>query len=311
MSFLSYAYTNEVTFAPLQTSMHESDLVAGAEAQQRRACSPRSMYSLATAVGASYGYLTLGVDMLKAWDPGHQGSRTKGHSIQTFYHQHCARTLHLLRCKVGVYQFCSFIFSCLDPFSHKVVMDMEIQFLHDSFTERDPRLLMGHIQRMAFGEAPFFAATLGLVYEKLVEKAFARPVPSGFGFGKSVEVESVADPCSTLQASSSVSGTPQTSTSSNASSVSSSVPKTPSRRPKPVSPSVGLRLAWVQCHRCFFSAGLGDLSDGLYCPQCPPEDLRGSLSMQCSLCGTIRTARRDICPKLGCGAIFSRSKKKK
>ena len=85
MSLLSYAYTNEMSFAPLQTSMRKSDSVAGAEVQRRRPCSPRSMYSLATAVGASYGYLALGADMLKAWDPGHQGGRTKGHSIQTFH----------------------------------------------------------------------------------------------------------------------------------------------------------------------------------------------------------------------------------
>jgi len=204
----------------------------------------------------------------------------------------------------GHLRFCSFVFSRLDLFSHKAVMDMEIQFLHDNFTEKDPMLLMGHIQRMAFGEAPFFATTLGLVYEKLVEKAFARPVPSGFGFGKSVEVESVADPCSTLQAPISVSPAPPTSTSSNASSVSSFVPQTPSPRPDPVPPSIEPRLAWLQCHRCFFPAMLGELSDGLCCPRCPSRDVRGSPFMQCPSCRTIRTARRDICPKLKCGVRF-------
>ena len=52
-------------------------------------------------------------------------------------------------------------------------MDMEIESLHKSFTEKDPELLMEHIQRMAYGETPLFATTLSFVYDKLVEKAFA------------------------------------------------------------------------------------------------------------------------------------------
>ena len=51
---------------------------------------------------------------------------------------------------------------------------MEIEFLHQKFTEKDPKLLMDHIQRMASGEAPFFATTLGVVYDKLAEKAFPK-----------------------------------------------------------------------------------------------------------------------------------------
>ena len=183
-------------------------------------------------------------------------------------------------------------------------MDMEIQFLHENFTEKNPMLLMRHIQRMASGKAPFFATTLGLVYEKLVEKAFARPVPSGSGLGKSAEVESVADPCSPLQPSISVSGAPSTSTFSNASSVSPLVLQTPSPRPEPVPPSIAPRFAWVQCHRCFLPARLGDLYDGLNCPRCPPRDVRGSAFMQCSLCRTIRISRGDTCLKPKCGARF-------
>ena len=75
-----------MTFAPLQTSIRRSGPGAGAEAQQQRACSPRSMYSLATAVGVSYRYIALSADMLKAWDPGNQGGCAKGHPIQTFHH---------------------------------------------------------------------------------------------------------------------------------------------------------------------------------------------------------------------------------
>ena len=73
-------------FAPLQTSMRKSGPVAGAEVEQQRVCSPRSMYSLATAVGVSCGYIALSADMLKDWDPGHQGGCANGHSIQTFHH---------------------------------------------------------------------------------------------------------------------------------------------------------------------------------------------------------------------------------
>ena len=71
MTFLSYAYTDEMTFAPLQTSMRKGGPVAGARMQQ--ACSPRSMYSLATAVSISYEDVALSADMLKAGDPRNQG----------------------------------------------------------------------------------------------------------------------------------------------------------------------------------------------------------------------------------------------
>ena len=62
---------------------------------------------------------------------------------------------------------------------------MEIQFLHKNLTEKDPKLLMDHIKKMASREAPFFATTLSLVFDKLVEKTSPRPVPSGFSFGGS------------------------------------------------------------------------------------------------------------------------------
>ena len=104
MTFLSYAYTDEMIFAPLQTSMRKSDPVAGAEVQRWRPCSPRSMYSLATAVGSSYRCIALGTDTLKAWDPRRRGGCTEGHPIQTFHHQYRARTLHFLRCEVGIYR---------------------------------------------------------------------------------------------------------------------------------------------------------------------------------------------------------------
>ena len=115
MSLLSYAYTDEMIFAPLQTLMCESDPVKGAEVQQHWSCSPRSMYSLATAVGVSSRYITLSADMSKAWNPRRQGACFQGHPIQTLHRQHRTGNVYFLRCKVGIYRLCSFVSSHLDP----------------------------------------------------------------------------------------------------------------------------------------------------------------------------------------------------
>ena len=85
-------------------------------------------------------------------------------------------------------------------------MDMEIQFLLKNFTEKDPKLLMDHVRRMASGEAPFFATTLSLVYGKLVEKVFTRPTSSSSGTSgleKPTEGQGVIIPSLPPQASSS------------------------------------------------------------------------------------------------------------
>ena len=70
------------------------------------------------------------------------------------------------------------------PSSHKEVLDMEIQFLHERAIEEDPKLMINCIQKMVSREAPFFPTTLSLVYDKLVERAFVThtlfdPRPSG------------------------------------------------------------------------------------------------------------------------------------
>ena len=83
-------------------------------------------------------------------------------------------------------------------------MDMEIQLLYESLSKKDFKLFLEHVQRMGSGEAPLFATTLSLVYDKLVEKAFARPIPSGSGVGKPAEVQSVADPRTPFQAPTSI-----------------------------------------------------------------------------------------------------------
>jgi len=54
---------------------------------------------------------------------------------------------------------------------------MEIQFLHEEFTKKDPKLLIDHVQRMMSGEAPLFSTTLSLVYDRLLEQAFPEDIP--------------------------------------------------------------------------------------------------------------------------------------
>ena len=67
--------------------------------------------------------------------------------------------------------------------SHTAVMEMELKFFRRNSTEQNPRSLVDHIQKMKSGEAPFFPATLGLVYDTLFSKVFPQPVASGSGLG--------------------------------------------------------------------------------------------------------------------------------
>ena len=53
MCLFCYAYTNEMNFAPLQTSSHEGGSVVDAGSHLQPSCSPRSMYSLTSTVGTS------------------------------------------------------------------------------------------------------------------------------------------------------------------------------------------------------------------------------------------------------------------
>ena len=178
-------------------------------------------------------------------------------------------------------------------------MDMEIEFLLKSFTEKDPKSLVEHIQRMACGEAPFFSTTLSLVYDKLVERAFAQSIPSGSRLGKSAEVQSVVDPCSPFQASPSASSVPLTPVSSYPPSFSA-----PDPDPEPAPPGTP-PLAWLRCNQCHEPARLKDLFDGTRCPQCPSRSARkGRPYMECSLCRVVRATRRNNCIRIVCGARF-------
>ena len=184
-------------------------------------------------------------------------------------------------------------------------MDMEINFLHECFSKKDPKQLMDHIQRMGSGEAPLFAKTLGLVYDRLIEKTFTRPVPFGSGLGKSVEVQSVADPAPPPEASSSISSVPPTPIGTSGTLPFSPQPPAPSPIPIPVSLNASSRLAQLVCVQCRESAFLAVLYDGLRCPQCPPRSGgRGRPWMRCQLCSTVRAEPRTNCIKNSCQARF-------
>src|SRR5882762_10457549 len=56
-------------------------------------------------------------------------------------------------------------------------MEMEIEVLYN-FVEKDPKLLMDHIQSVASGEVSFYPITLGLVYDRLIGSVFPKHTPS-------------------------------------------------------------------------------------------------------------------------------------
>ena len=184
-------------------------------------------------------------------------------------------------------------------------MDIEIKFLHECFAKKDPKQLMDHIQRMGSGDAPFFAKTLGLVYDRLIEKTFTRPAPSGSGLGKSVEVQSVADPAPPPKAPSSISSVPPTPIGTSSTLLVSPQPPAPSPLPIPVSTNSSSRLARLVCNQCGESASLADLYEGLRCPQCPSRGGgRGRPWMRCQLCSTVRAESRTNCIRNSCQARF-------
>ena len=180
--------------------------------------------------------------------------------------------------------------------SHDAVMDMEIQFLLKNFTEKDPKLLMDHIRRMASGEATFFATTLSLVYDKLIEKAFTRPTPSSSSFEKLTEGQGDIIQSLPPQASSSTSIDPPPS--------SLQVPS-PEPEHEPAPSSTTPPRAWLRCNQCGNLAGIGDLYDGDRCPECPSRGVkRGRPHMYCQLCNATQILHRADCARRACRAIF-------
>lgn len=181
-------------------------------------------------------------------------------------------------------------------------MDIEIQFLHEAFPGKGPKLLVDHIRRMGSGEAPFFSKTLSLVYDKLVEKTVAPPVPSGSGLGKSIEIQETVVDNTPPQASTFTLPT----SSSSGTAPSSSQPPIPIPAPasRPVS-SLDERSVWLVCYQCGEPASLEELYGGLRCPTCPSRGpKKGRPYMKCQLCDAGRPERRDRCMRKACQVKF-------
>ena len=198
---------------------------------------------------------------------------------------------------------------------------MELQLLHERPAEKDLKSLMDYIQRMASGEAPFFSTTLSLVYDKLVENAFANPTfgsvpekptgsqgittptpPSQASTSTSSIVShttiNAATSSSNLQAPASVCGLapPRPTTNPVASSSDLQVP-TPVRWPTlQITPA---NSVWLKCVQCGELAQLRDLYNGLRCPRCPGIGKKRPL-MRCTACFVMRTVDKAICDGRNC-----------
>ena len=145
-------------------------------------------------------------------------------------------------------------------------MEIEIEFFHKNFTKKDPKSLTDHIQIMALGEAPFFPATLGLVYGKLFRKTLAQPVASKSSLRRPANAE-VA--------------------------------------PFPATPGTTVRAELLKCPQCSARVRLKDLYDGFRCPRCLPGNVfRLRPFVECPLCDTLRAGDSDSCIKRSCGVKF-------
>jgi len=172
---------------------------------------------------------------------------------------------------------------------------MEIQFICENFTEKDPKSLMDHIQSMASGEAPFFATTLSLVYYKLVQKIFSKRAPLGSGLGG----QTIATPTPSLQESTSTSSV-----------ILSSNWQAPAPVTEPVTSDTVIKWVGLKCARCFNVASIHNLRDDLYCPQCPDTGRNGRGEkgwpfMRCMGCNDLRELRIGGCVKAKCRGVFT------
>lgn len=186
--------------------------------------------------------------------------------------------------------------------SHKPILDLEIRCLHETFSEKDPKSLMEHIQRMASGEALLFPTTLSLVFDELVERAFTKHIPFGSNPGKFTWGQSVTAPTPPpLRASTPI---PSIASSSTPCVIPPSFLQAPTPVPGPVSPSTTAPLVWLKCCRCGQPARSQDLYEGLRCPQCPPRGKKGRPFMQCQLCNAARVMHSDKCTRKICQRTF-------
>jgi hypothetical protein len=205
---------------------------------------------------------------------------------------------------------------------------MEIQFLHENFTEKDPGLLKDHVQRMASGEAPFFPATLGLVYHRLIENVSPKHTPPGFGSSNVTRGQKLTNPTPTHQRSTSTSNAVSLSTPSVPSAfitsiftptftqpsvtgfASSSNLQAPTPNPRLVPLGTAARLVGLKCVRCGQVTPINNLYDGLHCPHCPRtgQNGRGQIGrpfMRCTKCDRLRSKKVNVCSKSKCGTLFA------
>jgi len=215
--------------------------------------------------------------LVKAWGRERQTGRIEEYQIWTLHFQRRARTIFLLCCEVGLTILLIRFVLIWTSSSHKEVLDIEIQFHHKKVVKKDPKLLIDRIRKMGSGEAPFFPATLSLVYDKLVEKAFTKSTP--FRPGSSGRTEGQILPAS--------------------SQASTSAPN--------INPPSTTQSAQLRCVRCYGLALLQDLRGGTFCPQCPRIVVDGNWPfMQCTLCTMFRTKMGDDwCENTRCGGRFT------
>ena len=218
----------------------------------------------------------------KVGDRKYQGVRAETYQIQTLDFKHCTRAIYFICCKVRIQWGRSVDhFPTRTFFSHEAVMTMEIEFLNSNFTEKNPKLLMEHIRRMASGGAPFFSTTLSLIYDKLVEKAFPQTIATGSGLGQSPGTGGEGVMNSTNQA---LNPTGQVSNSTTqVSNLTNQVPGPANQMTNSASninpPSTSSRTVR--------SASGYDLYEGLRCPICPERtaEMPGRPYVICQFCG--------------------------
>ena len=193
-------------------------------------------------------------------------------------------------------------------FSHKPVMEMEIEVLYQTFTNQGPKVLIDHIKSVAAGEVSYFPTTLALVYDRLVGRAIQKhpsssdseKPPKGQKVTTSKAQSSVFDSAPPYTSNASSSTNPTTTRFPAATSV-------PSTTLIPTAPPIN-RVS-LQCIRCRGTALLGQLYDGLHCPWCPAtgrngKGVKGRPFMVCPECRKLRETRVNTCPKAQCRVAF-------
>lgn len=202
------------------------------------------------------------------------------------------------------YSACS-LFYTRTSFSHKAILEMEIQLLREKFTEKDPKLIMEQIQRMASEGTSFIPTTLGLVYDKLLEDALSASTPN---------VTSSSTPNVTSSSTPDVtsSSTPSVASPSTFGVISPSAFGITSSCTFGIVPSYlhAAPISRLRCARCCCITSVYNLYDGLYCPQCPAtgrngKNQRGRPFMRCTNCDALRVRGGNVCLNSKCGEQFA------